>query len=178
MFLAVIIIFSGSLLAENTFRVGVNAGYMFPSNDDLKEIYGNGNLIYGLTASYMFTGNIELSATADFYSSDSDEDILGRKSTLWNNYFRLGVFYNFNPEKLNPRLGAGVELSTTEEESAFGTFDDSSTGWFVSAGIQTHLGKALIAGLDVIYDSVKFDGNLGSEELGGVSILCSLLFSL
>jgi outer membrane protein W len=160
--------------AEGKFKIGLETGYFATLDEDFKDIYGSGGLLFGINASYLVAGDIEVYAAADLFSTDGETTISLDPTTLYATYARFGVFYHLKRNGFIPKIGAGIEYCHVKEESVFGDFLDDGIGWFIAAGIEIIIYKSLVGFVDVIYSDVSIKGDFGDQQMGGIKTLAGL----
>lgn len=159
---------------SKSFNIGIEAGYFMAKDEDLKDLYGSGNMIFGANMSYFVKPEFELLSGINFYSDEGKTTLTEEDIELNLTHLRIGGYYHFNPEGLDPIVGAGLDICWVKETNPIADFDDSSIGWFAGTGVQTMLIPDIKASVDFLYSSADSEGDLGDIALGGFSFLFSV----
>lgn len=167
-----------SLAEENenpkSFNIGIEAGYFAAEDEDLQDLYGSGNLIFGFNIGYKIACNWELISAIDFYSDEGETTLTEEAIELSLTHLRLGGYYHFNPEGLDPVVGAGIDFCWVTEKNPIEDFDDSSIGWFAGVGVETCIMNDVKASINILYSNASSEGDLGDIALGGFSFLANV----
>jgi hypothetical protein len=181
MVLACVILFSISFLSiaeenENpkSFSIGIEAGYFAAEDEDLTDLYGSGNLIFGVNAGYKIANNWELVSGINFFSDEGATTLTEETIELSLTHLRFGGFYHFNTEGLDPIVGAGIDICWVSEKNPIEDFDDTGIGWFAGIGVETSISADFKAAVNLLYSNSKVEGDLGDISLGGFSFLVNL----
>jgi hypothetical protein len=146
------------------FRLSVHGGYYLLTQEPLTNLYGD-NLIYGAEIGYKIHKNIEFAVALDRFSSSCDclnNDLPDMEFTK----LRYGVYWHFSPEKINPRIGLGLDYSWAKFSTANDyRVDDGGLGFYVSAGLEIPVAPSILAGFEGIYSIVEIGYN---NDAGGI----------
>jgi len=157
--------------SNNDFRMGIEAGYFSVEDGSFNNLYGSGAASFGLNSGYFLSDTLEISSSLNYFSKEGKTSFTKETITLTLFDVRLGGFFHFNPEDIDPKIGIGLDLCFVNEENPFENFSNTQIGWFITAGIEMPVSSGITIGLDIIYNSVTVQGDLGDVDLGGISAL-------
>ncbi|MCK4763490.1 MAG: outer membrane beta-barrel protein [Candidatus Aminicenantes bacterium] len=167
----IVLLVMGTTVEAKKFSLGIEFGYFAPGGDMFKTLYSSGGFTYGANAAFELFENVSIQGAVDFYKTDGVTEITGEGVTMKLTNFRLGLFYHLSKGGFAPKIGAGAAMTSVKEDDPFGGFSDAAVGWFVGAGVDIPLFGNFLAGLELIYNSAKLEGDFGKEETGGISLL-------
>jgi len=173
-----ILAFTGFSNADNYFKIGLEGGYSAPTDETFKEIYGSGEVVFGINAALNLSSQIEAVVAVDFYNADGETILSVEPASIKNTYLRFGGFYHFGKGGIDPKVGAGMEICFVTENSVFGKFSDSGIGWFISAGVDFPFGSKFIGSVEFLYSDITIEGDLGDQSVGGIKALAAIKYIL
>lgn len=175
----ILILLSSLIFSEVKIKFGAYMGYYSPREKVLKEIYGADDVIYGLKAGIHVWNGFYFWISGLQYKRISETTATGEITILTLNPIHFSVRYTYEIRTINPYL----ELSFTymnlkeksrfgiEDDSGFGTYKDTTTGFSLDFGVEFELSSKIILDVGVKYSQAKVEGNdLGGLQ-GGMSFL-------
>lgn len=168
---------AGTLVAQNLekpFSIGVEGGYFASDDENLKDLYGTGNVVFGGNIGYKIAKNLELISGVNFYSDEGQTSLTEENIKLKLTHLRFGGFYSFTPEGFSTIAGVGLDVCFVSEDNPISNFSDTSVGWFAAIGAETPLSADIRASLMAMYIDVDSEGDLGDISVGGFQFLFSV----
>jgi len=150
------------------FKVSLEAGNFQPSGESFKEIYGGG-FTMNLTAEVDILKNFEIYAGIMYFNASSKTEVTQENIELTLKDLQLGILYLIPISNSNIRIGGGADFCLHTETDPFGGTDDSKLGFFALLGYEFPLFEdKILAGIDIIYNSIKVQGVFEEVDFGGL----------
>lgn len=174
LFLFVLMIMTTPVLSgANSFVVGVEAGYYSPIDNNFTDIYGSGEVTFGVNAAYRFLKFLSIQTAYTAYSAEGEPLIPGFDLNVGLKTLRIGGFFHLDLKKMIPKAGGGFARTWVSGETPFGSIDDSRSGWFLGTGMDVRVFKNFLTGFELLYNDVAFTVNNTPVSVGGLSFLAS-----
>jgi opacity protein-like surface antigen len=123
--------FSGPL------RLGITAGYYMPSDSAYKDLYGQGNLMFGGSLGFELIRKLELRLEGGYFQDSGKMNLTEEDLKLSFIAASLGARFRFVDGKaLQPYVGAGVAMYSYKEDLPARLEDVSKT----AVGLQGEVG--------------------------------------
>lgn len=157
--------FSGPL------RLGFSAGYYIPSDSAYKDLYGQGNLMFGASLGFELIRKVEIRLEGGYFQDSGKMNLTGEDLKLSFFAGSLGARFRFIDGKaLQPYVGAGVTMYSYKEDLPPRLEDVSKTavGFQGEAGIYYALSAMVLLDLNFRYVSMNTKPFSESVKLGGL----------
>ena len=158
-------------------KVGFYMGFNHVSDSAFKDVYGNGNLIYGANFSYEVLNRIDIWTSVKYFSDTGETTILKEKVDFRIIPLSIGAKYKIEvDEGLETYFGGGGDLYFYNEKGSDFNTKDSQWGFHLQGGILAKISKRLQLDFNFKFTRVKskpeenVEINLGGVE-GGISLL-------
>ncbi len=148
------------------FNLSAHGGVQLLLEKPMESAYGEG-FTFGGEFGFDITKNIEIAVAFDYMMSGCD-CVLTDMKDLDLTHFRGGLYYNFNPYGINPRIGAGVDFANADydvwdfDAQEIKSYEDSGVGFYVSAAVEFPVSKSLKFGVEAIYSMVEIGYDEGA----------------
>ena len=162
-------------LAQSAFsgplRLGLMAGYYMPSDSAYKDLYGQGNLMFGGSLGFDLIRKLEVRLEGGYFQDSGKMNLTEEDIKLSFFAESLGARFRFVDEKaLQPYVGAGVAMYSYKEDLPARLEDVSKTavGFQGEAGIYYALSAKVLLDLNFRYVSMSTKPLNESVKLGGL----------
>jgi opacity protein-like surface antigen len=165
--------FSGPL------RLGIMAGYYMPSDSAYKDLYGQGNLMFGGSFGFEFIRKLEIRLEAGYFQDSGKMNLTEEDLKLSFFAGSLGARFRFVDGKaLQPYIGAGVAMYSYKEDLPARLEDVSKTafGFQGEAGIYYALSAKILLDLNFRYVLMNTKPLNESVKLGGLRAGLGVVF--
>ncbi len=157
--------FSGPL------RLGLSAGYYMPADSAYKDLYGQGNLMFGGSFGFELMRKIEIRLEGGYFQDSGKMNLTGEDLKLSFLAGSLGARFRFVEEKtLHPYVGAGIAMYSYKEDLPTRLEDISKTavGFQGEAGVYYAISARVLLDLNFRYVSMNTKPFNESVKLGGL----------
>jgi multidrug efflux pump subunit AcrA (membrane-fusion protein)/opacity protein-like surface antigen len=170
----------GEVAARNYFGIGLGLGYVSKSDENFKEIYGDGfSAMFHL--SYTIQDKYEAFIDIAYYTGNGVIDILDLETEVVLAPIYLGAKYLFDAGKLKPYLGAAWTVFNIKETNDYRVDSNFSTnhGFSLLAGAYYKLSDQLNLFGDFRYDTgkVTIEGFDEEADLAGIRFHLGLTYN-
>ena len=165
--------FSGPL------RLGLMAGYYMPSDPAYKDLYGQGNLMFGGSFGFELIRKLEIRLEGGYFQDSGKMNLTEEDLKLSFFAGSLGARYRFVDGKaLQPYVGAGVAMYSYKEDLPARLEDVSKTtvGFQGEAGIYYVLTSKILLDLNFRYVLMNTKPLNESVKLGGIRAGLGVVF--
>jgi opacity protein-like surface antigen len=168
--------FSGPL------RLALTAGYYMPSDSAYKDLYGQGNLIFGGSLGFEFIRKLEIRLEGGYFQDSGKMNLTEEDLKLSFFAGSLGARFRFvDGRALQPYVGAGVAIYAYKEDLPARLEDVSKTtvGFQGEGGIYYALSAKILLDLNfryVLMNTKPFAYSGESVKLGGLRAGLSVVF--
>lgn len=175
--LAIIIFIFASTLAfpGGAFKLGPYAGYFAPADENLKAVYSDGDVIYGLKMGVRVWRGLSVWFSGAQFKHTGETVPLKDLTTLTLTPLNLSLRYSFKLGSVNPYLAGGYSYVNYKERSVIGDKDGIGRGFSVDAGLEFRLSSRFSLDLGVRYSQVEVGLENSSVQLGGAQAGLSFL---
>ncbi len=158
-------------------KIGPYAGYLRPHDMLLKQIYGDGDVIYGGRLGIHVWNGFYVWLSASQYKVISKTTFSEDKTTL--SLFSACAFlrYSLRLGFLSPYAGIGFTKLSFKEESALGNVSGNGNNSAYEGGFEIRMNRHLILDLGARYDTIKVEPTGFEIDLGGLQAGVALLVS-
>ena len=164
--------------AGDRIKFSVTGNYLYPSDADFREIYGNGHFYPELKLGYKVSRIFYLWGGYGFFTADGTIPVLNYDAKTTQHFFSGGLGFI---TKISHRLMYSVEVGPFyvkyKEEALGDELSDSALGFRLDGGLLYRLGHSLLVEITLGYlsasDSIEgLDVKLGGFKTGiGLEIL-------
>jgi len=168
-------VFSGPL------RLGLSAGYYMPSDSAYKDLYGQGNLMFGGSLGFELIRKLEVRLEGGYFQDSGKMNLTEEDLKLSFFAGSLGARFRFVDGKaLQPYIGAGVAMYSYKEDLPARLEDVSKTavGFQGEAGIYYVLTSKILLDLNFRYILMNAKPFNESVKLGGLRAGLGVAFQL
>ena len=161
-------------------KIGPYAGYFAPQEALFKQIYGEGDMLYGARLGVHIWNGFHLWLSASQYQVISKTTFTGDKTTLTMLPASFFLRYNLGRGFFIPYAGIGFTFLTVKEETEFvGNFNGSGSNASLEAGFELKVNRHFFIDLGARFDQIKIKpDNIDAKiDLGGLQAGISLLVS-
>ena len=158
-------------------KIGFYMGFNHITDSAFKDVYGNGNLIYGANFSYEVLNRIDVWTSVKYFSDTGETTILKEKVDFRIIPLSIGAKYKIEvDEGLETYFGGGGDLYFYNEKGVDFNNKGSEFGFHIQGGVLSRISKRLLLDFNFKFTHVKakpeenLEINLGGVE-GGVSLL-------
>jgi len=171
------------IFSQGLLKLGPYTGAAFPNDSLLKEIYGEGDVVYGLKLGVHIWNGFYVFVSGMQYKTVGETTQLGDITRLVINPVNLSLRYTMPLRTFNPYMQFGYTHLYFTEESAIHTTEDDGNGFSLVTGVEIQLSKRFILDLGLRYSSVKIQIQVSDElseefDLGSFQIGLSFLVFL
>jgi PKD repeat protein/opacity protein-like surface antigen len=162
------------------FKVGPYAGYFLPQDALVKEIYGNGEVLYGARLGIHVWQGFYFWLSAAQFKVISKTTFTGEKTTLTLMPISAFVRYNVGLGFFNPYAGVGFTYQNFKEEAEIiPTTKGSGSSVAVEAGFELKMNRHFALDFGVRFSKLKSKPDNGDLEidLGGMQAGVAMLIS-
>lgn len=166
-------VFSGPL------RLGLTAGYYMPSDSAYKDLYGQGNLMFGGSFGFELIRKLEIRLEGGYFQDSGKMNLTGEDLKLSFFAGSLGARFRFVDGKaLQPYVGAGVAMYSYKEDLPARLEDVSKTAVGVQGetGIYYALSTKVLLDLNFRYVFMNTKPLNESVKLGGIRAGLGVIF--
>jgi len=152
-------------------RIGLTAGYYMPSDSAYKDLYGQGNLMFGGSFSFELIKKLEARLDAGYFQDSGKMNLTKEDLKLSLLAGGLGVRLRFVDAKLlRPYVGGGLIIYAYEEDLPPRLEDVSKSAFGFQAETGTYIGLTQRLWLDVNLRYVVMNAKPLREavKLGGI----------
>jgi hypothetical protein len=158
-------------------KIGPYAGYFRPQDMLVKQIYGEGDVIYGGRLGVHLWKGFYLWLSASQFKIISKTTFSEDKTTLTllsaNVFLRYGLRLGF----FSPYAGIGFTRLNFKEESALGNVTGNGTNTAYEGGFEIRMNRNFVLDLGARYDTIKVNPTGFEIDLGGLQAGIALLLS-
>jgi opacity protein-like surface antigen len=158
-------VFSGPL------RLGLMAGYYMPADSAYKDLYGQGNIMFGASFGFELSRKLEIRLEGGYFQDSGKMNLTEEDLKLSFFAGSLGARFRFVDGKaLQPYVGAGVAMYSYKEDLPARLEDVSKTafGFQGEAGIYYALSAKILLDLNFRYVLMNTKPLNESVKLGGL----------
>lgn len=152
-------------------RLGLTAGYYMPSDSAYKDLYGQGNLMFGGSLGFELIRILEVRLEGGYFQDSGKMNLTGEDLKFSFFAGSLGARFRFVEGKaLQPYVGAGVAMYSYKEDLPARLEDVSKTavGFQGEAGIYYALSAKVLLDLNFRYVLMNTKPLNESVKLGGL----------
>ena len=153
--------------------LGIETGYFAPIDKNFTEIYGSGEVTFGVNAAYRFRKYVSIQTAYNKYNADGEPLSPGFDLNVGLKTLRIGGFLHLNLKRFIPKAGGGFAKTWVNGETPFGSIADSKSGWFLGTGVDIRVFKNFLTGFELLYNDIAFTVNNTAVSVGGLSFLVS-----
>ena len=161
-------------------KIGPYAGYFAPQEALFKQIYGEGDVLYGARLGVHIWNGFHLFLSASQYQVISKTTFTGDKTTLTLLPASLFLRYNLGRGFFSPYAGIGYTFLSVKEETEFvGNFKGNGSNASVEAGFEFKVNRHFFIDFGARFDQIEIKpDNIDAKiDLGGLQAGISLLIS-
>jgi hypothetical protein len=162
-------------------KAGPYAGYFQPQDTEFKNIYGDGDVLYGGRLGFHAWKGLFLWLSLSQYRVISKTTFTGDKTTLTLMPFSVFLRYNLGRKFVIPYAGIGYTFLSFKEESDFvgGRVKGKGSNFSLETGFELKVNRHFYVDFGARFDQVKFKPEKIDQEidLGGLQAGISLLLS-
>lgn len=159
---------SSIVFSKNTLKIGAYAGYFFPSDSTIKEVYTKGEMTYGAKIGLRVWKGLHVWLSGMQFKKVSETIPLGDITTVTLNPLTLSLRYTIPLGTLNPYLGGGYTYIFFKEKSDIGNISGEGKGYSVSAGFEVKLSSWFYMDFGITYSEIKVRPTEFDIQLGGL----------
>lgn len=166
-------VFSGPL------RIGVSAGYYVPSDSAYKDLYGQGNLMFGGSFSFELIRKFEVRVDGGYFQDSGKMNLTKEDLRLSLLSGGLGVRLRFVDAKLlRPYVGGGLAIYAYKEDLPSRLEDVSKTAVGLQGEAGTYVSLTQRISLDVNFRYVFMNVKPVDEavKLGGIRVGLGIVY--
>jgi len=166
-------VFSGPL------RIGVSAGYYVPSDSAYKDLYGQGNLMFGGSFSFELIRKFEVRVDGGYFQDSGKMNLTKEDLRLSLLSGGLGVRLRFVDAKLlRPYVGGGLAIYAYKEDLPSRLADVSKTAVGLQGEAGTYVSLTQRISLDVNFRYVFMNVKPVDEavKLGGIRVGLGIVY--
>jgi hypothetical protein len=158
-------------------KIGPYAGYLRPHDMLLKQIYGDGDVIYGGRLGVHVWNGFYIWLSASQYKVISKTTFSEDKTTL--SLFSTCAFlrYSLRLGFFSPYAGVGFTKLSFKEESALGNVSGNGNNTAYEGGFEIRMHRNFILDFGARYDTIKVEPTGFEIDLGGLQAGVALLVS-
>lgn len=158
-------------------KIGPYAGYLRPHDILLKQIYGDGDVIYGGRLGIHVWNGFYAWLSASQYKVISKTTFSEDKTTL--SLFSMCAFlrYSLRLGFLSPYVGVGFTKLSFKEESTLGNVSGNGNNTAYEGGFEIRMSRNIILDLGARYDTIKVEPTGFEIDVGGLQAGIALLVS-
>ncbi len=184
LFCVIFLVLSISLigLAKVSVKIGPSVAMFNSGDDNLKEIYGGNNFIYGFKTGASIWNGFSGWLTGYFYSTDAK--VSYTKEAITFNSSTIGLSLRYTPPikwSIKPYLSVGYINVSYKEQGNDETVNDvngSTSGYSLMFGFDFRIDHRFSFEFETKYDSAIASPTGFNVELGGFSIVASFLIKV
>ncbi len=172
----IIFIFTGIIaFPGGAVKLGPYAGYFAPEDQNLKAVYADGDVIYGLKFGVRIYRGFSLWFSGAQFKHTGETVPLKDLTTLRLTPLNLSLRYTFGRGKVKPYVAGGYAYVNYKEESDIGNNDGIGRGFSLDAGLEFRLSSHFNLDLGVRYSKVEVGLEKSTVQLGGTQAGLSFL---
>ena len=167
--LCMIMLFLGvSVFSQRSTLLSATGKFLFPSDKNYKDIYGNNVLYPEFKAEFSVYGNLYAWGGYGFLSATGETPILKEETKSTQHFISFGLAYiNIVPKSLGFKIGAGGIYVKYKEEALGEVLKDSAFGFCVEGGLFYFIGDTFFIQAVVGYISASDKPTDEKIKLGG-----------
>ncbi len=162
LFIILILILTPQIKAERI-RIGAFCDYFAPQDEMIKQLYGDGDALYGIRLNVLAFKGLQGSISYGQFKKFGTTSELNDITRLTLNPLTVGVRYTPPLGKVNPYFEVAYMNLFYKEECDIGDHTGNNSGWMIMGGFEFLLSKRFGLSLDLKYQQV--DGMSDQEEI-------------
>lgn len=166
----ILLLVSAFAFPRDLLKIGAYTGYFSPRDSELKEIYGESDLIYGLKVGVHVWRGLYVFLSGMQYKRVAETIPLGDVTRLTLNPISLSLRYTFSLGTVNPYLEGGYTHMYFREASDIGDVKDQGSGYTVDTGVEFKVSSRFVIDLGVSYTQVKVNPTGLAVELSNLQV--------
>jgi len=172
----IILILAGTFVFPGgAFKLGPYTGYFAPADENLKAVYTEGSVIYGLKMGVRVWNGLSIWLSGSQFRHTGETVPLKDITTLRLTPLNLSLRYSFRLGRVNPYLAGGYSYVSYKEESNIGSADGIGRGYSIDAGLEFGLSSHFCLDLTIRYSQVEVGLEKSTVQLGGAQAGLSFL---
>lgn len=157
-------------------RIGAFAGYFATADNNFKQVYSQGDLIYGAKLGVRIGNGFSIWLAGAQFQTEAETTLLQDPTQLTINPVDLSLRYTFLLGAFNPYIEGGYTYIYFKEESTIGNTKGEGKGYFLCAGGEIKFSSHFSIDIGVKYSRAEvkptgFDVQLGGAQAGICLIL-------
>lgn len=140
-------------------RFGAYCDYFAPQDEMIKQLYGDGDALYGLRLNVLVFKGLQGSISYGQFKKFGTTSALNDITRLTLHPLTVGIRYTPPLGKVNPYFELAYLNLSYKEECDIGDHTGSESGWMMVGGLEFLLSKRFGLSLDLKYQQVEGSGD-------------------